>query len=559
VCRTCLQRNLECTFGPSEPDHLPEDLTDQTDVGGEGYKSYEGRISGQADPQENPSPLAVGLGHRPPTTSIHPIKETNTMDISHTPVNHSYLNFTTRNRMPYFRYFGPTAIMPGFKQMVVKVSEKQHSTTGTPSVEEPFASPSSQVGTLGHGTSSQRAPEGPVPFDPPFYDTSELKPSQLIVHLCETFFTHFGCSFPFLQQNRFMRDLEEKQVDAILVDSVCALAARFSTELHIDLSPPERGQAFARRAKSAIIDAFPCPSVAAVQAAMLLAYDEFGANRDSGLWMYLGIAVRMAQDIGMQKVEGLRYVGRTGPTPHSLTNTGRAAEKSDNLDDLHLLSGVDQSDDVAEQMASEKERVDTFWAVFMLDRYVSSGTGRPVALRDEDIEVSFPPLDSNDTEAIPWPALIRIVHLYGKVSDILNSIKKVSHVTPEVIKQLSIIEIHLTDIYQGLSPRLHFNASNFQHYVKLGEGTSFIMLHFWFHTLIVLLHQPTLLHSFDSEIQQLFHNSKELSMSSAKTIADILAFAELVSGMNVMGTPFTTYVIFLPDYLHTLFSVLQRG
>ena len=26
-----------------------------------------------------------------------------------------------RNRMPYFRWLGPTAIMPGFKQMVVKV------------------------------------------------------------------------------------------------------------------------------------------------------------------------------------------------------------------------------------------------------------------------------------------------------------------------------------------------------------------------------------------------------------------------------------------------------
>ncbi|KAF2641864.1 hypothetical protein P280DRAFT_468363 [Massarina eburnea CBS 473.64] len=28
--------------------------------------------------------------------------------------------------MPYFRYFGPTAIMPGFKQMVVKVRGKQY-------------------------------------------------------------------------------------------------------------------------------------------------------------------------------------------------------------------------------------------------------------------------------------------------------------------------------------------------------------------------------------------------------------------------------------------------
>lgn len=135
-----------------------------------------------------------------------------------------------------------------------------------------------------------------------------MSPSPLITHLCKLFFIHLGCSFPFLQRDRFMRDLEEKQVDALLVDAVCALAARFSSHPLLTgkgdmqkegdtksyrTQPSEYGQAFAQRAKSAIPDAFPCPSVAVVQAALLLAYDEFGASRDSGLWMYLGIAIRM--------------------------------------------------------------------------------------------------------------------------------------------------------------------------------------------------------------------------------------------------------------------------
>jgi hypothetical protein len=33
-------------------------------------------------------------------------------------------------------------------------------------------------------------------------------------------------------------------------------------------------------------------------------------------------------------------------------------------------------------------------------------------------------------------------------------------------------------IYQRLSPKLHFNAANFQAYVKAKEGTNFILLHF---------------------------------------------------------------------------------
>jgi hypothetical protein len=160
-----------------------------------------------------------------------------------------------------------------------------------------------------------------------------MSPSPLITHLCKLFFVHLGCSFPFLQRERFMRDLEEKQVDAILVDAVCALAARFSTHPMLAsngdqpktnendttrVQPPEYGQAFAQRAKSAIPDAFPCPSVAVVQAALLLAYDDFGASRDSGLWMYLGIAIRMAQDLGMQTLQGLKYEGRDGPNPKSV-------------------------------------------------------------------------------------------------------------------------------------------------------------------------------------------------------------------------------------------------
>jgi hypothetical protein len=107
------------------------------------------------------------------------------------------------------------------------------------------------------------------------------------------------------------------------------------------------------------------------------------------------------------------------------------------------------------------------------------------------------------------------------------------------------MESDLTGIYQRLSPKLHFNAANFQAYVKAKEGTNFILLHFWFHTLIVLLHQPTLLHSFGGSIQHLYPNSRELSMSSAKTIADILSFSELVDGKSFIGNPFTSQPMYI--------------
>ena len=100
-------------------------------------------------------------------------------------------------------------------------------------------------------------------------------------------------------------------------------------------------------------------------------------------------------------------------------------------------------------------------------------------------------------------------------------------------------------IYQRLSPNLHFSAANFQHYLKHSQATNFVLLHFWFHTLIVLVHQPTLLDSFEGRIQQLFPNSIELSLSSAKTIADILSFAELLDSKSFIGNPFTSQPMYI--------------
>lgn len=400
----------------------------------------------------------------------------------------------------------------------------------------------------------------------PFYDRDDNLPaSNLITHLCDLFFVHLACSFPFLQRDRFMKDLKDKRVDTILVDAVCTLAARFSP--HPLLSPPRarpidgednqpdvkqsnNGQPFAHRAMTAVVDALSCPTLSVVQACLLLAYEEFGSNHDSGLWMYLGIAIRMAQDLGMQKLQGLKHnYGRTGLRPKAVI-IGEAGKLSVEQSESPQTSKSSDSREGSDEggRAVERERVDTFWSIFFLDRVISSGTGRPVTLRDEDIELRFP-LQSESILSNGWPApfppLIRIIHLYGRATDLLNAIQEDNNVDAETLKRLSGMESDLTGIYQRLSPKLHFNTLNFQTYVKAQEGTNFILLHFWFHTLIVLLHQPTLLNSFGGRIQQLYPNSRELSMSSAKTIADILSFSELIDAKSFIGNPFTSQPMYI--------------
>ncbi|CZT40832.1 related to pathway-specific nitrogen regulator [Rhynchosporium secalis] len=442
------------------------------------------------------------------------------------------------HRVPYFRYFGPTAIVPGFKQMVVSVREHRRSTGGSSA-----ASSNSIVaaGSIYGGTQQNSGPEPRSAIDMPMYDQNDPLPvNRLIIHLVETFFAHLGSNYPFLRQESFIQRVEEKSVEPILVDAVCGLAARFSDHPlligHPDSSMPKSdyGHGFAQRAKAAVVDTFPCPTVAAVQACLLLAYEGFGANQDSALWMYLGCSIRMLVDLGLQKLDGVKYQGQKDPGYHRSSNDSTHS-------DMPAPISAKQMEEV------EQERIDTLWAVFMLDRVISSGTGRPVTLRDEDFELSFPEITSSADSGWPnpFPALIQIIHLYGRVSDLLNNIRNVKDVTPKRIEELQGMEKDLTQLYQRLDQKLTFNAANFQHYVKSGEGTNFILVHFWFHTLIMLLHQPTLMHSFEGQILSLLPHSRELSMSSAKTVADILAFAELIDPRSFIGNPFTSQPMYI--------------
>lgn len=464
-------------------------------------------------------------------------------------------------RVPYFRYFGPTAIIPGYKQMIVSVRDHRRSSVSVAGLAG--ASPRSGDGDApfrDFSTMSVAGSEARVVPDIPIYDATDDSPvSPLIKHLVETFFVHLGCNFPFLRRERFIQQVVDKKAETILVDAVCGLSARFSEHSLLTTSnDPKRskadhGKVFAQRAKSAVIDTFPCPTVAATQACLLLAYESFGAGQDSALWMYLGCAIRMAVDLGLTKLDGVK-----GQNFSSQASGVVADPDSSQLQSTPIKGS---REDESLMQAVEQERSDTFWAVFVLDRIISTGTGRPVTLKDEDLELPFPEITNNVKTGwpTPFPAFIQIINLYGKVSDQLNNVRDAKDLTDTKMQVLAGMEDDLTKLYQRLDHRLNFNAANFQHYVKSGEGTTFILLHFWFHTLIILLHQPMLLHSFEGRIHQLLPNSRELSMSSAKTVADILAFAELIDPKSFIGSPFTTQPIYIAAYAFLVESTGQTA
>ncbi|KAI0401530.1 fungal-specific transcription factor domain-containing protein [Xylaria palmicola] len=492
--------------------------------------------------KSQPTPRREAMAPRP----TNPRQPSFSTDDSRSPSSRSPVlhHSDSGHRVPYFRYFGPTAIVPGFKQMVVKVRGRRRSS---------MSATSPSTGSVQAGLLSTSVPDidlGNIE-DIPFYEINDPNPVHpLILNLVETFFVRLGSNYPFLRRHKFPILVKEKRVEPILVDAVCALAARFSDISLFQkwndgkLARSEHGQAYAQRAKAATVDTFACPSVAAVQACLLMAYDGFGADQDSALWMYLGIAIRMAVDLGLPREDGVKYQG-----VEDVWYARWHERQTEPFADGPRQDGDEHTLSPGERKEIEQERIDTFWAVFFLDRAISSGTGRPVTLRDDDFDLSLPKTSVNPSSGWPNPyaALLHIIHLYGRVSDVLNNIKQPRDLTKDKIHRLVVMENELTKLHQKMDSRLRFDANNFQAHVKKGNGTTFILLHFWFHALIIVLHQPTLLTSQGTidRKHQLKSHSRELSMSSAKTIADILAFAELLDPRCFIGNPFTSQPIYI--------------
>lgn len=205
-------------------------------------------------------------------------------------------------RIPFFRWFGPTGIAPGYKKYMTEVKfasdaqEPLSPTTSDGTAPPPVCLPPRYVSAASHGKAD---------FENFFFDPEDhLTPApELLRPLLDTFFDYYGCHFPFHSRAGFVESVKERKVSAILLNSMCAMAARFST-----LSVFEgqiaylRGEVFANKAKILLVPVLNLPSYEVVESILMIAWMEMATCHDAGLWMYTGMAVRMAEDLGMHKV-----------------------------------------------------------------------------------------------------------------------------------------------------------------------------------------------------------------------------------------------------------------
>ncbi|OKL62053.1 hypothetical protein UA08_02149 [Talaromyces atroroseus] len=281
-----------------------------------------------------------------------------------------------------------------------------------------------------------------------------------------------------VHKDAFCRALEQGHHDEyctpLLLHSVLALAARYSDDISLRTDPLDAntaGDALQRTAKFILQSEVEHPTVSTVVSLAILALREMSTNKEAIGWTYIGIAVRIAYNLGL------------------------------NLDCTPWLN---------KNLISEEEaeiRKIAWWGCYLLDKLFNIGLGRPGMIKEWDITALRPSL-LRSVEFSPWE-----IHEEG-----LNISIPMSR---------SISNMHyMCEIFRIVSNALDQIFLKLPSSAKTPRPAHSYSLHLQYHTVTILLHRPFLRRREQSTLSDLVsltdltHN--QICTASAEAISSVL-------------------------------------
>ncbi|SGZ26904.1 BQ5605_C025g09992 [Microbotryum silenes-dioicae] len=466
----------------------------------------------------------------------------------------------------YLRPFGPTAIQPGLQQVSLSLSsiEAHQPMMGTPGPRDPHRR--TPYSLARHGNHLFRDPSPP---DHLYAPGSDIPRQDVLDDLVPLFFLRMGSEFPFLNvrhvqeacglepfgishpQGRKSGSLSSTQLDGpLLVNTICAAAARFSEAssiVQLEQEPATWGIAFANKAKQLLTPLLGLPSSGTVASLLLLAHHEFGLNSEGALWMYTGMAVRMAQDIGL-------HLNIRRPT------SDRRKRAQDSL---------------------------LWWSCVTMDRVLSIGTGRASMAKehelflpaptDEDIQVVAQDVAVPNLRSLlpsPFPHYVALQRLVGQLADIVNgtstnwgfpmddgasadddreaisaesSHRLAGSGTERGAEDLYALEHEIRTLYHNLPRDLGWSTSNFRRQIARGTVPVYLHLHLWYHAVMIILYRTPVLHpKLNAAKPALTDRLRQSIVSSAcDSIREVLAVSETIDASRIASCPFVHQPLFV--------------
>ncbi|KAL4914378.1 fungal-specific transcription factor domain-containing protein [Aspergillus aurantiobrunneus] len=194
-------------------------------------------------------------------------------------------------------------------------------------------------------------------------------------HLLQLYFTWHDPCLHAVNEEIFWRSRAQKRYDGIdtpyyshtLSDAMCAIGAMYESKHHPDLLtfPRSLAEFFGDRAKTLLESELENPSLATIQALVILSAYEASCTRDTRGWLYSGMAMRLAFDLGLH-LDMTPYVEK-GTIP----------------------------------CMNYEVRRTTFWAVYMSEQFWGYYLGRPTRSPMEGVTVPKPDWN-NSLSPMKW-------------------------------------------------------------------------------------------------------------------------------------------------------------
>ncbi|KAF2032804.1 hypothetical protein EK21DRAFT_60071 [Setomelanomma holmii] len=299
-------------------------------------------------------------------------------------------------------------------------------------------------------------------------------PLETYDYLMDLFWQCYNPVIHVLHQEAFNEDREMGRTrfySGFLHVCVLAMGFRFADKERSDIrriSLPQMESTLHREAKYMLDHELERPGgIPSVVALLLLGDLECGVGRDNLGWMYGGMAVRLAFDIG-----------------------------------LHLdtrSSGLPEREVEIRQM--------TLWACVIYDKYWALFLGRPTSMKPSDLEIYHlakqferlgtckPAGPEKSMETMIYEALIDLMELAGKITENMDPHSKNpdSAIDRNQYMRMAALDREFSSWYARLPEQLRWTPTNIS-----TAPFSFFLLHQQYHASLILLHRPFALYEDQS-------------------------------------------------------------
>ncbi|RDW91790.1 hypothetical protein BP5796_01184 [Coleophoma crateriformis] len=357
-------------------------------------------------------------------------------------------------------------------------------------------------------------------------------PPSLETHLVELFFTWHNPCHSTVDRSMFEaarahdNDGQSDFCSQSLVATICAIGAAFEGRYHQSFItfPKPLADFFAERSRLLLELELDSPCVATVQALLLLSSHEAACGRETRMWLYSGMAMRLAFDLGLH-VDSDAYVKQG------------------------LLTVM------------EKEaRQSTFWSCVVINHLWSFSLGRPFRIDGEEITVARPGVGSQAVSGT-WTAYTNASSGADALVD--EERQMCGNTSSLVTAQWVSLCVELAPLFRVLYgcvkiSKAALQSLSFQTTTRLlswKEGIPdalrirqdqvplphTILLHMAYHNFCILAHRPWTSKSSQpkSKIGPGHEHARSVCHSSASEIASLLHLYESYYGFRRM----TVYVI----------------